>query len=217
MGEQSQSRIIAVHGSHSSKTDECIRILAEEGAARGWQVLSFDLPRHGERAGGAEPCTAAVCVRELREVLRFARQGTRRTALFGCSMGACFSLLAYGRAGLERALLLSPVIDMAPLIRGMLAGCGMDEEDLHRRGVIQTPEETLYWDDYLYLLAHPVRAWEAPTHILRGEEDALCSRGEAACFAQRFGCELTERPGSGHWFHTGEELAYFRRWLGERL
>ena len=47
-GEPSDKIIIAAHGSHSSKIDDCIWILAEEATAKGYQVLSFDLPQHGK-------------------------------------------------------------------------------------------------------------------------------------------------------------------------
>ncbi len=216
-GDGTGRLMIAVHGSHSSKRDECIRIAAEEGMARGYQVLSFDLPQHGERAGGPEACTAGVCIGELQAVLRFARQDARRVSLFACSMGAFFSLLAYGQERLEKAWLLSPVFDMASVIRGMMASCGVSEDELKERGVVRTPDETLYWDDYQFLLGHPVRLWETPAFILRGEGDRLCDGQTAARFALRFCCELTEQPGGKHWFHTDEQLAFFRSWLKERL
>lgn len=40
---------IAVHGNMSNKEDAVIQILAEEADRKGYQVLSFDLPEHGER------------------------------------------------------------------------------------------------------------------------------------------------------------------------
>lgn len=48
-GEKSSKVIIAVHGNMSNKEDEVIKILAEEATSKGYQVLSFDLPEHGER------------------------------------------------------------------------------------------------------------------------------------------------------------------------
>ena len=41
--------LIAAHGSHSSKIDDCIWVLAEEAATKGYQILSFDLPQHGSQ------------------------------------------------------------------------------------------------------------------------------------------------------------------------
>lgn len=48
-GEKSSKIFIAVHGNMSNKEDEVIRILAEKVVSNGYQLLSFDLPEHGER------------------------------------------------------------------------------------------------------------------------------------------------------------------------
>ena len=47
-GEKSNKVFIAVHGNMSNKEDEIIKILAEKVVIKGYQVLSFDLPEHGE-------------------------------------------------------------------------------------------------------------------------------------------------------------------------
>ncbi|MEG2002943.1 MAG: alpha/beta hydrolase, partial [Clostridia bacterium] len=44
-GEASDKIIIAAHGSHSSKIDDCIWTLAEVATKKGYQVLSFDFPQ----------------------------------------------------------------------------------------------------------------------------------------------------------------------------
>ena len=48
-GETSEKIIIAVHGNMSHKEDIPIEILAEIGNQKNYQILSFDLPEHGER------------------------------------------------------------------------------------------------------------------------------------------------------------------------
>lgn len=48
-GAKSEKIFIAVHGNMSNKEDAVIQILAEEANQKGYQVLSFDLPEHGER------------------------------------------------------------------------------------------------------------------------------------------------------------------------
>ena len=87
-GEKSEKLILAVHGSHSSKIDDCIWVLAEEATKKGYQVLSFDLPRHGERVYEEGPCMVQECVIELRKVLQYAKSLAKQISLFGCSMGA---------------------------------------------------------------------------------------------------------------------------------
>ena len=48
-GENSNKLFIAVHGNLSNKEDKVIKLLAEKVVGKGYQVLSFDLPEHGER------------------------------------------------------------------------------------------------------------------------------------------------------------------------
>ena len=48
-GEKSSKIFIAMHGNMSNKEDEVIKILAKEVVSKGYQLLSFDLPEHGER------------------------------------------------------------------------------------------------------------------------------------------------------------------------
>lgn len=48
-GDKSEKVFIAVHGNMSNKEDAVIQILAEEANQKGYQVLSFDLPEHGEK------------------------------------------------------------------------------------------------------------------------------------------------------------------------
>lgn len=50
-GEKSTKIMVAVHGNMSNKTDVPIAMLAEEAIPLGYQVLSFDLPQHGDRKG----------------------------------------------------------------------------------------------------------------------------------------------------------------------
>lgn len=216
-GTERERLILAVHGSHSSKIDDCIWVLAEEATARGYGVLSFDLPQHGEREYETEPCMVSSCVSELAEVYRFARETAREVSLFGCSMGVYFSLLAFADVPIARAWFLSPVTDMERIIQNMMVACNISEETLEELQTIQTPYETLYWDYYRYVKEHPIVSWPHPTRILRGEDDSLSELASVADFASRFHCVLTEQPGGEHWFHTAEELDYFRHWLREGM
>lgn len=44
------------------------------------------------------------------------KKRTSHISIFGCSMGAYFSLLAYKNEALEHALFLSPVVDMKKIL-----------------------------------------------------------------------------------------------------
>ncbi len=101
-GELSDKMIIASHGSHSSKIDDCIWILAEEATKKGYQVLSFDFPRHGERVYETEFIMPDKCVRELNFMYSYAIKHAKKISIFGCSMGAYFDLLTFADADIDR-------------------------------------------------------------------------------------------------------------------
>lgn len=105
--------------SRSSELDDCIWGLAGEAVKRGCQVLSFDLPQYGGRAGETDLLMPDECVRELHTMYAFGAEREQRISLFGCSMGACFGLPAFADADIERAWFLSPVTDMERIIHGL--------------------------------------------------------------------------------------------------
>lgn len=72
-GEASEFCVLAVHGSMSHKEDRIIEILAAAAGSKGWQVLSFDLPQHGERQGSDALCKPQDCAAELKEIMAYAQ------------------------------------------------------------------------------------------------------------------------------------------------
>lgn len=217
-GEPSDKLILAVHGSMSHKTDSVIALLAQHTVARGYQVLSFDLPEHGDRKNETTRCKAQVCVEELRSVMLYAKTVAREISLFGCSMGAYFGLLAYHNESLQQALFLSPVVDMERLIQTMMTCFAVSEERLQGEKEIATPMgQTLYWDDYQYVKAYPVQHWDIPTQLLCGSTDTLCKWDVVEKFARRFGAHLTVMEAGEHFFHTNEQLTFYERWLDQAM
>ncbi|MDL2288230.1 alpha/beta hydrolase [Oscillospiraceae bacterium OttesenSCG-928-F05] len=217
-GENTGRLIIAIHGDQSHKEDAVIAILAEEADAKGYGVLSFDLPEHGDRKDDPELCKAQVCVPELRSVLIYVRTLAPDISLFGCSLGVYLSLAAYGGEVFRHALFLSPVVDMRRLIENMMSWFDVTPALLEAEGEIPTPMgKTLYWDYYRYVRDHPVDKWPIPTAILCGERDGVSEYDRVSAFASRFGAELTVMKDGEHFFHTDAQLAFFRRWLRERL
>ena len=213
-GPPSERVIVAVHGAQSSKTDVPFRLLAE--ALPGWQVLSFDLPEHGDRKDEPTLCKPPVCVREFSAVLDYAESRWTDLGLFAVSMGAYFSLLACPGRRISRAWFLSPVVDMERLTRDMMGWFQISEARLETEKAIPTPMgQTLYWDDYGYIRSHPVDRWPFPTDILRGAGDTLVAGATVAAFAARWSCRLWTVEGAEHWFHTPPDLAALSDWLRE--
>ena len=68
-GKKSNIVFIAVHGNMSNKEDDVIKILAEKVINRGYQLLSFDLPEHGERKENTNYlCKVQNCVKDLNSI-----------------------------------------------------------------------------------------------------------------------------------------------------
>lgn len=213
-GPPSERVVVAVHGAQSSKTDIPFRLLAEAFPDR--QILSFDLPKHGDRRDDSTLCKPPVCVQDLSAVLDYAESRWRDLGLFAVSMGAYFSLLACPGRKLSHAWFLSPVVDMERLTRDMMGWFQISEARLEAEGMIPTPMgQTLYWDDYRYIRSHPVDRWPFPTDILRGAGDTLVAEETVAAFAERFSCRLRTVEGVEHWFHTESDLEALSAWLRE--
>ena len=217
-GNKSDSMFIAVHGSFSNKEDTVIAIFADEAVSRGYQVLSFDLPEHGERKDTPTACSVQNCVHDLDIIMRFAQCQSKNISVFACSMGAYFSLLSYANLPLKQTFFLSPVTDMERIIRSMMQTFNISEERLESEREIPTPAgQTLYWDYFHYVVTHPITSWSSPTSILYGSLDFLCEEAVVRAFAKTFGCELKIMGNGEHYFHTAEQLAFFTQWLKDAL
>ena len=217
-GETSDKLFIAVHGNMSSKDDTAIVILAEEATAKGYQVLSFDLPEHGERKGQADLCKVQNCVNDLTTVGEYAQTISSNINVFACSMGAYFSLLAYRNLPLGQCLFLSPVLDMEHLINKMMAWFKISVDRLEAEKDIETPMgQRLYWDYYCYVKDHPIDNWHIPTAILYGSDDNLTEFDVVSNFVERFHCQLDVLEGGEHYFHTDGQLNYYRQWLRKNI
>ena len=217
-GESSEKIMVAVHGNASSKTDAPITLLAGEAVPRGYQVLSFDLPQHGDRINEPTLCKVQNCVQDIRRIMDFAAGQASQVSLFACSMGAYFSLLACQDLPVRQSLFLSPVVDMKRLIDSMMTGFGVSPERLRAEQEIALPiGQTLYWDYFCYVRDNTVTVWKSPTAILFGEADELTGQEEITSFAQRFGCSLTVMQQGEHYFHTPAQLDFYRSWLKKIL
>lgn len=217
-GDISDKLFIAVHGDQSNKADIQIEIFAKEAVRKGFQVLSFDLPEHGDRKAEATPCKVQNCVEELHIIMDYAKKNWSYISLFANSMGTYFSLLAYREEPLERCLLLSPLVDMERMITNMMTWFTVSEARLQEEKEIVTPiGKTIYWDYYTYVKEHPVDKWNVLTAILCGTEDDICEYDTIVSFVKRFGANLERMEGGEHYFHTKEQLAYFNLWLEKNV
>lgn len=215
-GERADGVYLYVHGQGGSKEEAAS--FAERAAPRGWQVLSIDLPEHGERKNGTASLDPWHAVPELEQLLAYAGQRWGRLALFANSIGAWFSMQALQGAALENCLFVSPILDMDRLIRNMMGWTHVTEAQLRERQTVETDfGQTLSWEYFCWVKAHPIVKWDAPTHILYAGRDNLSERGVVEEFTRRFGCRLTIMENGEHWFHTPEQLAVLEQWIKDSL
>lgn len=217
-GEDSERVIIAVHGNMSDKEDISIELFAGHAIDKGFQVLSFDLPKHGDRKADNTPCKVQFCVGDLNSVMKYAQLKWKHINLFANSMGAYFSLLAYKNEFLEKAWFLSPLVDMRRMIENMMKWFDISKEQLEKEQTVKTPiGQIMYWDDYSYVKEHPINAWNVKTNILYGSKDDVCEPDTITKFVEKFHCKLKVIQEAEHYFNTEEQLQEFNRWILETM
>lgn len=215
-GESSENLFLYVHGKMGCKEEAAG--FGEVVCPKEYQVLSIDLPGHGARTGEMERFVPWEAVSELQAVYGYARQRWKKISLYGSSIGAYFSLLAFREANLEKSLFASPILDMEKLIRDMMGWAGVTREQLQQAGEIPTAfGETLSWKYLTYAAEHRITKWDCPTAILYAGQDHLTARETVCNFAQRFDCTVTVMENGEHWFHTEEQLAVLDAWLRREL
>ena len=214
-GEKSSKVFIAVHGNMSNKEDEVIKILAEKVIGKGYQLLSFDLPEHGERKNDtAYLCKVQNCVKDLKQIIEYAKQNYSEINLWACSMGAYFSLVAYKNEEIKQCLFLSPVVNMKVIIDNMMLWSNTTEEELEEKQEIKIDfGQTLYWDYYKYVKDNPIINWNKKTYILYGNKDNMQNEDIIKNFSNKFNCDLTILENGEHYFHTEEQLKFYKEWL----
>lgn len=70
--------------------------------------------------------------------MAYTRKRWKHVALRATSIGAWFSMLAFGAEPPERSLFVSPVLNMAGLIQSMMGWAGVAEAELEEYGEIAT-------------------------------------------------------------------------------
>lgn len=139
----------------------------------------------------------------------------KRVYLVANSIGAYLSMYALQSTPLEieKALFISPILDMEKLILDMLSWANATEKDLKEQGTIQTNfGETLSWEYLTFVREHPIH-WTTPTEILYAEYDNMTSRETVDQFINTHQANLTIMPKGEHWFHTPEQLTFLGNWL----
>lgn len=140
-------------------------------------------------------------------------RGYESVTVIANSIGAYFAMGSLSDRRIEKALFISPVVDMEKLILDMMLCANVTEEELRDKGEIETAfGETLSWKYLRYVREHPA-AWTIPTHILYGEKDNLTSYETVSKFAKRIQATLTVMKNGKHWFHTEKQMKFLDGWV----
>ena len=214
-GENSNKVYIAVHGNMSHKEDEVIKILSSKVCEIGYQVISFDLPEHGDRKSDVSYlCDVKNCVSDLETIIKYAKTNYSEINLFACSMGTYFSLLSYKDEIIKNSIFLSPIVNMKILIENLMKASNVNYEKLKQEKIIKTNfGQDLIFEYYEYVKNHPIEKWNSNTNILYGENDNLQSENLIKDFSKNFNCKLSIMKKGEHFFHTNEQLEFYKNWL----
>ena len=129
------------------------------------------------------------------------------------SIGAYFSMLALHDRNIKKALFISPVLDMEKLILDMMSWANVTEEELYKKGEIETDfGEVLSWEYLKFTRSNPI-IWNVCTEILYAEKDNLISCKTVENFVATHNANLTKMKGGEHWFHTDEQLDFLNKWM----
>ena len=143
------------------------------------------------------------------------RSQCEHLTLVANSIGAFFALSSLDEMLVDRAYLISPVVNMEALICNMMQWANVTEQELAEKREIATNfGEILSWKYLCYVRQHPI-IWNVPTCILYGEHDNLTSLETVSAFAEQHHAELTVMPDGEHWFHTEKQMQFLNHWIRE--
>ncbi len=150
--------------------------------------------------------------KEIYESVKKLKEKYGKIIIVANSIGAFFCMSSDIDGFVKKAYFISPVVDMESLILGMMAQANVTEAELKEKGVIGE----LSWEYLCYVREHPVK-WDAPTHIIYGENDVLTPYETVRAFAEKHGASLAVMKGGEHWFHTDEQMDFIRSRIEKSL
>lgn len=216
-GENKDKVFIFVHGLESNKEDKLVKFFARCAVDKGYQVLSFDLPGHGDRIKEGIRCDVNVAVPNLQLILNYAKKNWKYINLATCSFGTYFSLLAYKDCKFDKCLFISPLVDMENMILSMLKKAKITLTRLEIEGEVRTYSETLYYDYYKYVVEHRIEKWDSPTFMIRAENDLIVDEKTITDFSEKYKTELEIIPNAEHFLHTESDYHALEIWLNKHF
>ena len=208
--------MIITHGSQSHKEDRFIQCCADVLCEKGYQIISFDLPEHGERKNQLPIHTVKQAIEDMQVIMNYAKEQYNSITTIGCSLGAYYTLLAYQDEPITHCLLLSPVVDLIELTHEMLENDNRSIHDVYYHNqIILSNGIIVRLEDYTYLLNHSIKKWNNPISILYGMKEDLIKFETIEKFVSQYNCKLVISEESAHYFHTKEDMDKIILWLNQ--
>lgn len=133
------------------------------------------------------------------------------------SIGAFFVMNSLQNKNIEKALFISPIVNMEKLICDMIVWANVTETELYNKKEIETDfGETLSWDYLCYVRENPIN-WKTQTKILFGLKDNLTSYKTISTFADEIDADVTVMNNGEHWFHTKEQVKFLDNWIRKNI
>jgi len=215
-GRNSNNVVIITHGSQSHKEDRFIQCCADILCDKGYQIISFDLPEHGERRNQLPIHTVKQAIEDMQVIMNYAKEHYNSIITIGCSLGAYYTLLAYQDESITQCLLLSPVVDLIELTHEMLENDNRTIRDVfYNKQVTLSNGIIVREEDYTYLSNHSIKTWKCPLSILYGMKDNLIKFESIQKFVSQYNCKLVLSDESAHYFHTKEDMNMIKVWLNQ--
>ena len=213
-GEPGGRAVIGVHGQFSNKHDPVMARCGDVIASWGDQLITFDLPAHGDRQDD-KAFTHMDASPEVRAFARLARSQSTEVSLLANSIGAYFSLCDTPAGTFERAWMVSPLLDLEYYIRDIMAEYSVTDEQLEAQTVIDTPRGVLERSYLRFVEEHPARL-NAPSWIIRGDQDEVVPLNALSRFVGAPGVELVQVEGGQHFLGQPPHLDTVVAWFEER-
>ena len=206
-GNPSQKIFIYIHGQGGNKEEA--EFFSKLVCKYDWQVISIDLPEHGERTIEKDRFNPWNILPELEMLITFVKDRWNEISLYANSIGAYFSMLAYKNEKINSCFFVSPVLDMKQLILDMMSWANVTMTQLKQYQILS-------WKYLKYVLHNPIEKWNIATEILYSNEDELIKSDTIIDFSNRFNCSLTIYDSGEHWFHTEKQLEFLQSWILEK-
>lgn len=141
------------------------------------------------------------------------RKEYERIYIIANSIGAYFAMHTLQKCEIEKALFISPILDMERLILDMMQWANVTEQELCEKGEIPTDfGETLSWEYLNYVRENSID-WKIRTEILFAGKDNFTSLKTVDIFVENHNAALTVMENGEHWFHTDEQLDFLYKWV----